>query len=511
MEEYKIEYEILDYDKFYLRLKNIQYNLANKNEVTKHEPIGYTKCGFPIEHYSIGHGPMHIVYMGGAHGNEIISVDYVTQLMQNIALGCGEFADFNPEEFTIDFLPCQNPEGFFTTTYALKSIMQDMNEREIEEFSKKYYQLYREDDQSVININKILRTFCEEFDLSAIKEDLTTLFWQKSINKDITSNYIISFLLIFFHLDETKLSKFINNKWQELFKDKKVISHLKKHQEIFNNLTLDCIPLIDEKHHKLKEALSKIYQDNKFPIGTLANFFSNASGVNLNDNNEYYFQELKKKIRVEKDVYANFRDNNLLKNIPGPVGVPNEDMDGEFQYAEENQALLSFLAKQDNNNENYAFINCHGTGGVLYVYPVVDDDLEEAHTNGVTRDFKFYINGRLANDYIKKTDEIYEKITKKPSSGYKTVGFPSRITGVGDVLRKKYIASFLLELSKMGGNPIAPYGDKNVNYYLTMTANMQAAKQLMETIKEVAHLYDTSYFMYYDSLGNVHYEPRKRR
>ena len=221
MEEYKIEYEILDYDKFYLRLKNIQYNLANKNEVTKHEPIGYTKCGFPIEHYSIGHGPMHIVYMGGAHGNEIIGVDYVTQLMQNIALGCGEFADFNPEEFTIDFLPCQNPEGFFTTTYALKSIMQDMNEREIEEFSKKYYQLYREDDQSVININKILRTFCEEFDLSAIKEDLTTLFWQKSINKDITSNYIISFLLIFFHLDETKLSKFINNKWQELFKDKK--------------------------------------------------------------------------------------------------------------------------------------------------------------------------------------------------------------------------------------------------------------------------------------------------
>ena len=36
-------------------------------------------------------------------------------------------------------------------------------------------------------------------------------------------------------------------------------------------------------------------------------------------------------------------------------------------------------------------------------------------------------------------------------------------------------------------------------------------REVMEAIKEVAHLYDTSYFMYYDSLGNVHYEPRKRR
>lgn len=73
------------------------------------------------------------------------------------------------------------------------------------------------------------------------------------------------------------------------------------------------------------------------------------------------------------------------------------------------------------------------------------------------------------------------------------------------------MASFLLELSKMGGNPIAPYGDKKGNYTLTMKANMSAANRMLQTIKELAYLYDTSYFMYYDKEGKVHYESRGRK
>src|SRR5699024_5855564 len=119
------------------------------------------------------------------------------------------------------------------------------------------YSLYREDDQVVLNINKILRIFCEEFDIPSVKEDLITIFWQKSNNKDLTPKYMIAFLLIFFNVDKEKLANFINNKWQDLFPDKKTISHIKKHQEIFNNLTLDCIPLKDDAHRKLKESLTK--------------------------------------------------------------------------------------------------------------------------------------------------------------------------------------------------------------------------------------------------------------
>src|SRR5699024_2437602 len=112
------------------------------------------------------------------------------------------------------------------------------------------------------------------------------------------------------------------------------------------------------------------------------------------------------------------------------------NLDGSFEYTEENKALLSFLENQDNKNENYAFINSHGTGGMLYVYPVSDNDLSLAHTQGVTRDFKFYINSQIANEYTKKISEVYEEETGKSNSGYKIVGFPNHISGVGDVLRK---------------------------------------------------------------------------
>ena len=132
MSNYEVKYEILDYNKFYNRLDNICTNPANKFKVERLTPIGQTKCGFDIEHFQIGNGPVHIVYMGGCHGNEIIGVDYVTQLMSNIALGLGEYENFDTNLYSIEFIPCQNPEGFFTTTYALSSYMKDMNDEELE-------------------------------------------------------------------------------------------------------------------------------------------------------------------------------------------------------------------------------------------------------------------------------------------------------------------------------------------------------------------------------------------
>ena len=162
MSKYKIDYEILTLEKLQKRLEKIISNPENKFKVTKLENIGYTTCGFSIEHYSIGNGPFHVTYMGGAHGNEIISVDFVTQLMQNLALG-NNFDNFDPDIFTIDFIPVQNPEGFAVTTYALDSVMKNMTEEEIEKFSKTYWTVFREDDQNVLKIDKLLKTISEEF------------------------------------------------------------------------------------------------------------------------------------------------------------------------------------------------------------------------------------------------------------------------------------------------------------------------------------------------------------
>ena len=126
---YNIEYELRTYEKLQEKIKQI-VNDENKYSVTKCEDLGKSQCGFPIEHYKIGNGPIHITYMGGCHGNEIISVDFVTQLMNNIAKGNMPY--FNDKIFTIDFIPVQNPEGYAITTYAINSKTKDMSKEEFE-------------------------------------------------------------------------------------------------------------------------------------------------------------------------------------------------------------------------------------------------------------------------------------------------------------------------------------------------------------------------------------------
>lgn len=506
MNGYDISYEILDYNKLKSRLEGIMNNADNKYQVTKHEPIGKTACGFDIEHYSIGNGPKHIVYMGGMHSNEIIGVDYVTQLMKNLALGKGDFENFDPNLFTIDFIPCQNPEGYYTTTYALNSIMGNMSPEEIEDFSKKYYLSYRQDDRNVLGINNIIKSVCALCNTTERQNELIEVFWNTYRHTGYTEDMVLDFLTSNLQVEESTIKDTVVEVWNK-WMNKTEISAVKEHHQIFDGITLDCIPEIDEKHIALKQSLYELYKDGRFPLSTLANFFANSSGVNLNDNNEYYFNEVKGQMEQKGEVYATLRENNMLKSVPGPIGVPSANMES-FEYAPENVALFNFLKKREEEHlDDYAFFNVHGTGGVIYIYPVYDVEKEDKNA---PRDFSFYINNRLSTEYTKATGEVYESVTGK-NDPYKTVGHPNRITGVGDLLRKQYIASFVLELSKMGGNPLAPYGDRAGNYNLTMVSNFKACAKTMQTILEVSHLYDSSYKMTYDKAGRVTYEEGPRR
>ena len=51
--QYDIDYEILSYPKYIKRLNKILNNPDNVYPVEKLENLGYTSCGFPIEHYKI--------------------------------------------------------------------------------------------------------------------------------------------------------------------------------------------------------------------------------------------------------------------------------------------------------------------------------------------------------------------------------------------------------------------------------------------------------------------------
>ena len=492
---YDITYEILNYEKYHKRLDDIVNNPQNVFAIKKSAPIGYTKCGFPIEHYKLGNGKIHVVFMGGCHGNEIITVDYITQLMKNMALGLGNFSSFPDDLFTIDFIPCQNPEGFFTTTYALSSLTQNMSTEEIEKFSKEYYSLYKKDDLNALVIHKIILSFSEYYKIPF--NDINSAFWQHFHNKEISLNDILNFLSQYHKLSDN-LQKLLISFWLEKLERNYIIPSYKYHNAFFNNVSLNCIPTFDLPHKRLKQNLQTLYASGEFQLNTLPKFFANSSGVNLNDNNEIYFNYLKKRMEEEKEIFATLRDNNLKKHIVGPIGSPNEDMNGTFQYTEENIALLKFLEAQE--DDNFCFINCHSCGGMLFLYPVIDEELNKP----TDRNFLFYINNRLGTEYTKATGDVYKNFTGMHKA-YKMQGFPDQITGVGDVLRRKYIASFLLELSFAGGNPIGPYCDIEGNYKLTMLSNFNATKSLLDTILEVKHLYSTTYSIEYNN-GKVSYK-----
>ncbi|MCI8575603.1 MAG: hypothetical protein HFI09_03950 [Bacilli bacterium] len=484
---YDIPYRLLNYDSFHRLLKEILENPQNQFWVQEHQPIGKSICGFPLLHYSIGHGPYEIVYMGGAHGNEIIGVDFILHYMKNLALGNGVFSSFQPDLFRIHFLPLQNPEGFFTTTYAIHEVSKDFN---MERFCKDYYLKYRKSNQMIQGVHRIFQAFSLS-ETASWRRD----FWKHYYGKDITINHIQQFL-------EGKVQKKVDRKnledlWNQYIKQA-VIQSPWEYQYPFENLDYHCIPRLSFAHEELQKRLKKMFSCYPFPPVMYGNFVANAMGINLNENNESYFEELKELGREEGSVMVSPIYGQFPKNIVGPFGMPSENMDS-FVYAPENKAVIEFLKKHQ--EQIFAFINCHSTGGLLFFNPY---DGREEKTES---DFSFYINNRIATEYLKSIQKSF--LESKVIDTYQGMGYPSRVSGFGDVLRQTYPASFLLELSKAGGNPLGPY--IHPNYELTMKVNMDASKSLWKTILEVQNLYGQTYKKYYDFLGRVHYETSVRK
>ena len=79
------------------------------------------------------------------------------------------------------------------------------------------------------------------------------------------------------------------------------------------------------------------------------------------------------------------------------------------------------------------------------------------------QDFYQY-NEELANIYHDNTD-------------YKLLHI-SDTTGYGDLLRRTFPGVLMIELSKMGGNPIGPYGDPN-NIYRVFEDNTRALNSIL--------------------------------
>lgn len=466
-----MKYEFITYDKLNKYLSDL-VNGNYPNQVIKQKPLAFSPCGFPIEHFTIGNGPKHLTIIAGTHGTEIIGIDFIIKLMTVIAKGEGVYKNFDPNKITLDFIPCQNPEGFIVVTESLKPYVDKLSEREFETLSKEYYLNYSKDDRVYIEINKFLNSLFED-------KDIIKKFWDKYRLKDITPNDIRNFI------KSIQDKENLQNKIDELFKnlfdleiidnlEKPIISKNKFHHQMFSDITYDNIPEKDERYillkNKVKTIMTKKYGNYTFPNASLIDWRANSNGVDLNKNNPSNFKikNEEKEANHFKTLFGNLRFNTLMREVAGPQGKVSVD-DKKFTFEPENIGLLNHLLNLNKKGKYAGALSYHGTGGVIYSKPLdyhqIDDPKQSKFLKQISE-----INDDLARVYQSKTD-------------YKPMPYPKKLTGTGDMIRQILPGFLLIELSKMGGNPLGPYGDKKNNYKKVINDNIIAFNEILNNIE----------------------------
>ena len=92
----------------------------DKDIIVKHEPIGFSNFGMPIDHYSYGHGDYHLIITGGTHASELITNIFVIRFMEKLS---NKEINIDPDIYTLDFIPFVNPEGTVVVTSAIRSLI----------------------------------------------------------------------------------------------------------------------------------------------------------------------------------------------------------------------------------------------------------------------------------------------------------------------------------------------------------------------------------------------------
>lgn len=136
---------ILDYKQVFNKLNYIQ---GRSQDFKREKPIGTTTYGLPIFHYTYGTGKNHIVLSGAQHGCEIITTDFLLQVMEKIAKKDGKFKFLDKKEYTLHFLPLLNPEGYLIVTSALRKVIRrELPDDEAQGIYKDYLDAYKKDDR----------------------------------------------------------------------------------------------------------------------------------------------------------------------------------------------------------------------------------------------------------------------------------------------------------------------------------------------------------------------------
>ncbi len=234
-------------------------------------------------------------------------------------------------------------------------------------------------------------------------------------------------------------------------------SSIKQHQKLFEDINEKSI----KEYSILKDSVGEILIPH--PKGSIIDWASNGSGIDLNSNT-------KENIKEPKTYNKSLAYNNLRVDIPSPIGHPGNNQSKNFTQEVEVISLQQLLDKLKNSCT--MFLNYHSVGGLIYQRPENDDKFTTSY------------------NYI--LSKFYQENTIKNASKYDIVkGQSGRAISVNDQLRQKYPGNILVELSPMGGNPIGPFGDPN-NIKNTIESNIYSFIYTMSNLDKITLLTNKS-------------------
>ncbi len=260
-------------------------------------------------------------------------------------------------------------------------------------------------------------------------------------------------------------------------------SSIKQHQKLFEDINEKAI----KEYSILKDSVGEILIPH--PKGSIIDWASNGSGIDLNSNT-------KENIKEPKTYNKSLAYNNLRVDIPSPIGYPGNNQSKNFTQEVEVISLENLLKSLKNNC--VAFLNYHSVGGLIYQRPENND--------------------RFITNYNYLLSKFYQEHTIKNSGNYDIKkGQSGKVTSVNDELRLKYPGDILIELSPMGGNPIGPFGDPN-NIKSTIESNILSFIYTMSNLNKVITLTNqslennaTNIEETYKSIDEVYEQSKKSR
>lgn len=297
----------MNYDDVFKRVEEL-INHPHLNQVIKNKPLGFSEYGLPINHYQIGNGPKHIIVSGSYHAAEIITTIFAVRLMESLV----DDKEFKKDEYTIDFIPIVNPEGYLITT-SMQDLYLGKNTTEEEKIAKAkvYWASYRADAALPSKVKK------GELEESVLRE-------KKS--------------------------------YQALYDDVNLDDYLKDYPEI-------------------KESVLDIVKKNNYPIGVLAAWTSNANGIDLSQNVPYN-PAMNNLLEANGPVYNHLAYANTRKDIPGPINTPCRDLKYFYFEPENLAILNFFENLNHKENEEIiAYFNYHSVMGKMYQRPVKEEGM----------------------------------------------------------------------------------------------------------------------------------------